>query len=137
MISLGEMIAYLPLPGGQIMLAERFVDEAWAFTLGWIYCASHEHFSCTVDDLPPPKGSTGLLCSPPSSVQAQCSFTFGKHSSPFNVHVEPQCASRTTKVNDAVWVTIFLVVIITINLFGAGQCSTLLPRIVTPLKFRL
>ena len=38
MVSLGEMIAYLPLPGGQIMLADRFVDSAWAFTLGWNYC---------------------------------------------------------------------------------------------------
>jgi hypothetical protein len=28
MVSLGEMIAYLPLPGGHIKLAERFVNPA-------------------------------------------------------------------------------------------------------------
>lgn len=34
MISLGEMIAYLPIPGGHIKLAERFVDPAFSFTMG-------------------------------------------------------------------------------------------------------
>ena len=38
MISLGEMISYLPVPGGHITLAERFVDPAWSLTLGWNYC---------------------------------------------------------------------------------------------------
>ena len=38
MISLGEMISYLPVPGGHITLAERFVDPAWSFTLGWNSC---------------------------------------------------------------------------------------------------
>ncbi|KAH9004407.1 amino acid permease [Lactarius hatsudake] len=37
MISLGEMIAYLPIPGGHIKLAERFVDGAFSFTMGWNY----------------------------------------------------------------------------------------------------
>lgn len=32
-ISLGEMIAYLPLPGGHIRLAERYVDSAFSFTM--------------------------------------------------------------------------------------------------------
>ena len=36
-ISLGEMIAYLPIPGGHIKLAERFVDGAFSFTMGWNY----------------------------------------------------------------------------------------------------
>jgi hypothetical protein len=34
MVSLGEMIAYLPIPGGHIKLAERFVDPAFSFTMG-------------------------------------------------------------------------------------------------------
>ena len=34
MISLGEMIAYLPIPGGHIKLAERFVNPAFSFTMG-------------------------------------------------------------------------------------------------------
>ncbi|KAI0307842.1 amino acid permease [Multifurca ochricompacta] len=37
MVSLGEMIAYLPIPGGHIKLAERFVDGAFSFTMGWNY----------------------------------------------------------------------------------------------------
>jgi len=37
MISLGEMIAYLPIAGGHIKLAERFVDPALSFTMGWNY----------------------------------------------------------------------------------------------------
>ena len=36
-ISLGEMVAYLPIPGGHIKLAERFVDPALSFTMGWNY----------------------------------------------------------------------------------------------------
>lgn len=36
-ISLGEMIAYLPIPGGHIRLAERFVDPALSFAMGWNY----------------------------------------------------------------------------------------------------
>lgn len=34
-ITVGEMIAYLPVPGGHIKLAERFVDPAFAFAMGW------------------------------------------------------------------------------------------------------
>ena len=36
-VSLGEMVAYLPVPGGHIKLAERFVDPALSFTMGWNY----------------------------------------------------------------------------------------------------
>ncbi|KAI9567929.1 amino acid permease [Boletus coccyginus] len=37
MVSLGEMTAFLPLPGGFIKLAERFVDPAFAFAIGCNY----------------------------------------------------------------------------------------------------
>jgi amino acid permease len=36
-ISLGELIVYLPIPGGHIKLAERFVDGAFSFAMGWNY----------------------------------------------------------------------------------------------------
>ena len=36
-ISLGEMISFLPVSGGHIKLAERFVDPAFSFALGWNY----------------------------------------------------------------------------------------------------
>lgn len=31
------MIAYLPIPGGHIKLAGRFVNPALSFTMGWNY----------------------------------------------------------------------------------------------------
>jgi len=31
------MVAYLPIPGGHIKLAERFFDPALSFTIGWFY----------------------------------------------------------------------------------------------------
>ncbi|KAF8550181.1 amino acid permease [Imleria badia] len=37
MVSLGEMTTFLPVPGGFIKLAERFVDPAFAFAIGWNY----------------------------------------------------------------------------------------------------
>ncbi|KAI8992910.1 amino acid permease [Trametes punicea] len=37
-ISLGEMAAFLPIPGGHLTFAERFVDPAWSFAMGWLYC---------------------------------------------------------------------------------------------------
>lgn len=37
MNSLGEMCAFLPIPGGHIKLAERFVDPAFSFAMGWNY----------------------------------------------------------------------------------------------------
>lgn len=36
------MAAFLPIPGGHITFAERFVDPAWSFALGWLYCESRE-----------------------------------------------------------------------------------------------
>lgn len=37
MISLGEMIAHLPLPGGHITMANRFVNPSFSFAMGWNY----------------------------------------------------------------------------------------------------
>ncbi|EIW73594.1 hypothetical protein TREMEDRAFT_26215 [Tremella mesenterica DSM 1558] len=37
MISLGEMVSYLPLPGGPVKLSSRYFDDSLAFALGWNY----------------------------------------------------------------------------------------------------
>ncbi|GAA6044926.1 hypothetical protein JCM8097_004461 [Rhodosporidiobolus ruineniae] len=37
MICLGEMVAHLPVPGGHITLARRFVSPAFSFAMGWNY----------------------------------------------------------------------------------------------------
>ncbi|KAH7910605.1 amino acid permease/ SLC12A domain-containing protein [Hygrophoropsis aurantiaca] len=35
MVTIGEMISFLPIAGGHIKLAERFVDPAFSFAMGW------------------------------------------------------------------------------------------------------
>jgi amino acid transporter len=37
MISLGEMVSAMPLPGGAITLAGKYVDSSLSFTVGWFY----------------------------------------------------------------------------------------------------
>ncbi|KAI8816718.1 amino acid permease [Fimicolochytrium jonesii] len=37
MTCIGEMVAFLPVAGGHITLARRFVDPAFSFALGWNY----------------------------------------------------------------------------------------------------
>lgn len=117
MVSLGEMISYLPVPGGHITMAERFVDSAWSFTLGWNYCASSPPPASRV--LTHPQGTTGPSFSPQSLAPELCSSDFGAN------FLLQRSASvliggrRTQKVNDAAWITVFLVVVIVINMFGA------------------
>ncbi|KIP01623.1 hypothetical protein PHLGIDRAFT_505750 [Phlebiopsis gigantea 11061_1 CR5-6] len=85
MVSLGEMVSYLPVPGGHITMAERFVDSAWSLTLGWNYW-----YNWTI-----------LLPAELSAAAVLMGFW-------------------NQSVNDAAWITMFLAVVITINLFGAG-----------------
>ncbi|KAI0757059.1 amino acid permease [Daedaleopsis nitida] len=85
MVSLGEMIAYLPLPGGHIRLAERFVDPAFSFTMGWNYWYNW------VIILPAELSAAAVL------------INFWNDT-----------------VNNAAWISICLVVVVIINLCGAG-----------------
>ncbi|KZV62415.1 amino acid permease [Peniophora sp. CONT] len=86
MISLGEMISYLPIPGGHIKLAERFVDPALSFTMGWNYWYNW------VIILPAELSASAVL------------INFW---------------DKDTKLNPA-WISICLVGVVIINLFGAG-----------------
>jgi amino acid transporter len=85
MVSLGEMVAFLPIPGGHIKLAERFVDPAFSFTMGWNYWYNW------VIVLPAELSAASILIGY------------------WNHHISP-----------AAWITICLVIVITINLLGAG-----------------
>ncbi|KAI5120927.1 hypothetical protein M0805_002907 [Coniferiporia weirii] len=87
MISLGEMVAYLPIAGGHIKLAERFVDPAFSFTMGWNYW-----YNWTIV-LPAELSAASVL------------MTLWK---------SPQ------EVSPAVWITMCLIIVIIINMFGAG-----------------
>ncbi|QRV83617.1 amino acid permease [Ceratobasidium sp. AG-Ba] len=86
MISLGEMIAYLPIPGGHIKLAERFVDPAFSFTMGWNYW-----YNWTII-LPAELAAAAVL---------------------INYWMKD-------RINDALWISICLIVVVVINMLGAG-----------------
>ncbi|KAH9946675.1 amino acid permease [Amylocystis lapponica] len=85
MISLGEMIAYLPLPGGHIKMAERFVDPALSFVMGWNYW-----YNWTII-LPAELSAAAVLIN-----------------------------YWNKTINDAAWISICLVIVVVINMFGAG-----------------
>ncbi|PAV22798.1 amino acid permease [Pyrrhoderma noxium] len=87
MVSLGEMISYLPVAGGHIKLAERFVDPAFSFALGWNYW-----YNWTI----------GL----PAELTAAA--------------VLMQYWKDPDDVSPGVWITMCLVVVIIINVFGVG-----------------
>ncbi|KAG9106465.1 hypothetical protein FRC07_008817 [Ceratobasidium sp. 392] len=86
MVSLGEMIAYLPIPGGHIKLAERFVDPAFSFTMGWNYW-----YNWTII-LPAELAAAAVL---------------------INYWMKD-------RINDALWISICLIVVVVINMLGAG-----------------
>lgn len=79
------MIAFLPLPGGHIKLAERFVDPAFSFTMGWNYW-----YNWTLV-LPAEISAAAVLVN-----------------------------YWNKDVNDAAWITICILVVISINMCGAG-----------------
>ncbi|KAJ8596545.1 amino acid permease [Rhizopogon salebrosus TDB-379] len=85
MITLGEMIAFLPIPGGHIRLAERFIDPAFSFAMGWNYWYNW------------------AIVSPAELSAAALLLNYWG-----------------TGVNDSVWVVMCLVVVVTINMLGAG-----------------
>ena len=81
------MVAFLPIGGGFIKLAERFVSADFSFTMGWNYW-----YSWTLT-LPAELSAAAVLMS------------FWK---------------SQEEVNPAVWITMCLIPVVVINLFGAG-----------------
>ncbi|KAG8937011.1 hypothetical protein FRC03_004077 [Tulasnella sp. 419] len=84
MVSLGEMISFLPLPGGHIKLAERFGNKALSFTMGWNYWYNW------VILLPAELSASSIIIN-----------YWGKHI-------------------DALWISLCFLVVIVINMLGAG-----------------
>ena len=82
MMCLGEMISFLPLPGGHIKLAERFVGRPLAFAMGWNYVAN-------------------WLIVLPAELSAAAVLM-----------------SYWSTLNPAIWISIFLVLVVAINLLG-------------------
>ena len=79
------MVAFLPVPGGHIKLAERFVDRAFSFTMGWTYW-----YSWVI-----------LLPAELSAASVLIGFW-------------------DKEINPAIWVTVCMIVVIFINMLGAG-----------------
>ena len=80
------MVVYLPIEGGHIKLAERFVNPAFSFTMGWNYWYNWV-----------------IVLPAELSVPAVFISYWNK------------------TINPAVWVSLFWVIIVGINLLGAGK----------------
>ncbi|EIW74479.1 amino acid permease [Coniophora puteana RWD-64-598 SS2] len=87
MVSVGEMISFLPIAGGHIRLAERFVDPAFSFALGWSFWY-------------------GWVVSPYQTAELSAAATLIDFWHP--------------GVSNAVWITMCLVIAISINMLGVG-----------------
>lgn len=85
MVSLGEMMAYLPVAGGHITMADRFVSKGFSFLLGWNYW-----YNWTIV-LPAELSAAAIL------------IGYWNHT-----------------ISPAVWITICMVVVVGINMLGAG-----------------
>lgn len=103
-VSLGEMVSFLPIPGGHIKLAERFVDPSLSFAMGWNYWLV----------LPSATTLFRLIC-------------FFRYNWTVVLPAELSAAAvlvafwdRELTVNPAVWVAVTMVVVIIINFLGAG-----------------
>lgn len=91
MLSLGELVTYLPIAGGHITLSGRFVDPALAFAMGWNYWYSW------VIALPAELSAAAVLVN-----------------------------YWNKSINNAVWITIFFAVVLSINFLGTrafGECE--------------
>ncbi|KAG1794778.1 amino acid permease [Suillus plorans] len=103
MITVGEMITLLPIAGGHVRLAERFVDPAFSFAMGW------NCWYCWTFTMP---GEYD-----PEVLSDSTHFTLG----------EAELSAAATlveywniEVNSAVWITVCLVFAVGINLFSVG-----------------
>ncbi|KAI7952871.1 hypothetical protein MJO29_008502 [Puccinia striiformis f. sp. tritici] len=84
MASLGEMVSHLPIAGGHVTLAKRFVDSSLSLTMGYNY------FYNWAIVLPTEISASAILVN-----------------------------YWTKAVNNAVWITLFLIIVGLINLGGA------------------
>jgi amino acid transporter len=107
-ISLGEMISFLPIPGGHIKLAERFVDPSLSFSMGWNYWLV-----------------------PVSTVIIHWLNILSRYNWVVVLPAELSAVAvligfwdKEQTVNPAVWIAITMVIVIFINLLGAGKFDT-------------
>ena len=137
MLCLGELTTLLPVPGGQVTLAGRFVDPAMAFAMGY---ATDLHYGITKFGLtrvlflvgtigirgslpfllscPPPPSLSTVRLPPPSLISPRLSLGADNAYGPIT--------DWDSKINNAVWITITGIVVIIINFLGTrafGECE--------------
>ena len=98
------MIAYLPIAGGHITLAERFVDPSFSFALGWNYWYGICVLSLLVADFHIPFRYHYVIVLPAELSAASVLIGYWNQT-----------------INGVVWITIGMVLVIVINLMGAGE----------------
>jgi len=103
-ISIGEMATLLPIPGGHVKLAERFVDPALSFTLGWFYW-----YNWTIG-LPAELSALAVLMQFWKTVRI-----FFSCDNPIANEIQPD------EVSPAVWITMGITVVLVINSLGVGE----------------
>lgn len=103
------MVAFLPIPGGHIKLAERFVDPAFSFTMGWNYWSVYTAFLST-----------------------HLSYLLLWHRYNWVIVLPAELSAASVligfwnkEINPAVWITICMIVVVVINLLGAGKLLNL------------
>ncbi|ODN78873.1 hypothetical protein, variant [Cryptococcus amylolentus CBS 6039] len=102
MTSLGEMVSHLPLPGGHVTLAGRFVSREMGFALGWLWWLDY------IVVLPAEVSACAVLISywtPKGTGDGTCT---------------------TGICNNAMWVGLVLIVVWAINFGGTkyyGECE--------------
>jgi len=100
------MMSYLPIAGGHITMAERYVSKGFSFLLGWNYW-----YNWTI-----------ILPAELRSVRARSIHSW------FHLLRLPRSAAAiligywNDKISPAVWISICMVVVILINMLGAGVC---------------
>lgn len=92
MVALGEMISQFPLPGGQFMLAGRFVSPALGFAMGWLFWYNY------------------IVVLPAEISAAAVLVTYWTHGG--------DEACTTGICNNALWVGLMLLFVIVINFAG-------------------
>ena len=101
------MMSYLPVAGGHITMAERYVSKGFSFLLGWNYWYNW------------------IIVLP-----AELRFVYSYSVSPPRPYLNwsPRSAAAiligywNSEISPAVWIAMCMVVVILINMLGAGTC---------------
>jgi amino acid transporter len=98
------MFSFLPIPGGHIKLAERFVDPSLSFSMGWNYWSLLRStiIFCRLNNLSR-YNWTVVLPAELSAAAVLIGFW-----------------DKNQSINPAAWIAVTMTIVIIINFLGAG-----------------